>query len=57
MAKEVLLNAKMRRTGICGATESLLIDLDVADKLLPELIDSLGCAGLRDAGRREGSGN
>jgi len=46
MAKEVLLNAKLRRTGICGATESLLIDLDIADKLLPELIEALlaeGC--------------
>ena len=30
MAREVLLNAKLRRTGICGATESLLIDAEVA---------------------------
>ena len=45
MAKEILLNAKLRRTGICGATESLLIDQSAADKLLPELIKSLFAAG------------
>lgn len=45
MAKEVLLNAKMRRTGICGATESLLIDFDAVDKFLPELIEILITAG------------
>lgn len=41
MAKEVLLNAKMRRTGICGATESVLIDTDAAERLLPVLIETL----------------
>lgn len=45
MAKEVLLNAKMRRTGICGATESVLIDSSVAPKLLPDLLESLIAAG------------
>ena len=45
MAKKVTLNAKMRRTGICGATESLLIDSDAADKILPELIENLLTAG------------
>ena len=45
MAKEVLLNAKMRRTGICGATESVLIDFDAVDKFLPELIETLITAG------------
>lgn len=45
MAKDVLLNAKMRRTGICGATESLLIDFEAAEKLLPELIETLITAG------------
>ena len=45
MAKEITLNAKMRRTGICGATESLLVDSDAADKLLPEIIESLIAAG------------
>lgn len=45
MAKEVTLNAKMRRTGICGATESLLIDFDAVEKLLPGLIETLITAG------------
>lgn len=41
MAKSVLLNAKMRRVGICGATESLLIDAQIADRFLPILVDAL----------------
>jgi len=44
MAVEVLLNAKMRRTGICGATESLLIDEAVAARLLPSLAEALAKA-------------
>ncbi|WP_408869504.1 glutamate-5-semialdehyde dehydrogenase [Commensalibacter communis] len=45
-ARKVLVNAKMRRTGICGATETLLIDQAIADELLLILIDDLqklGC--------------
>jgi len=45
MAREVVVNAKMRRTGICGAAETLLVDRAVAESLLP----SVGAA-LRDAG-------
>jgi glutamate-5-semialdehyde dehydrogenase len=45
MAVAVALNAKMRRTGICGAAETLLVDAAAADKLLPPL-----GAALRDAG-------
>ncbi len=45
LAKAVLLNAKMRRTGICGATETLLIDHAARETLLPELIDALISAG------------
>lgn len=46
MARAVLANAKMRRTGVCGATETLLIDAAIAPALLPALIAdlrSLGC--------------
>ena len=43
MARDLALNAKMRRTGICGATETLLIDRAFADPR-PVL------AGLADAG-------
>jgi glutamate-5-semialdehyde dehydrogenase len=44
MARDVLLNAKMRRTGICGATESVVIDR-AALPLLPMLTDTLTEAG------------
>jgi glutamate-5-semialdehyde dehydrogenase len=45
-ARKILLNAKMRRVGICGATESLLIDKKIAPQIIPILIDdltNLGC--------------
>lgn len=40
-ALEVVRNAKLRRTGICGATESLLIDRDVVNTLLPALVEAM----------------
>lgn len=46
MAQEVVLNAKMRRTGICGAAETLLVDAACADTHLAPLIAALidsGC--------------
>lgn len=45
MAREIVLNAKMRRTGICGATETVLIDRDVAGDLLGLIVDDLTNAG------------
>ncbi len=45
MAKEIVLNAKMRRPGICGATETLLIDCSVAPNFLPTICDALAEAG------------
>jgi glutamate-5-semialdehyde dehydrogenase len=44
MARTIALNAKLRRTGICGATETLLIDRAYADPapILAALIDA-GC--------------
>ena len=44
MARDVTLNAKMRRTGICGATETLLIDKDFpgAAAVVGALLDA-GC--------------
>jgi len=44
MAHDIALNAKMRRTGICGATETLLIDRGFADPapILATLVDA-GC--------------
>src|SRR5690606_6561301 len=52
MAREVVLNAKLRRTGICGAAETLLVDRD-AGELLPMLLAALaegGCEVRGDAG-------
>jgi glutamate-5-semialdehyde dehydrogenase len=45
MAIDIIQNAKMRRTGICGATESLLIDRSRAPELLPGIINALSLAG------------
>jgi len=41
MAKNIVLNAKMRRTGVCGAAETLLIDRAAAATHLKPLIDML----------------
>ncbi len=46
MAKEIVVNAKMRRTGICGAVETILVDsAAVGTHLLPLLmaLESAGC--------------
>jgi glutamate-5-semialdehyde dehydrogenase len=55
MARRVLLDAKLRRTGVCGATETLLIDAAIAPALLPLLVADLaakGCAFRADARAR-----
>ncbi len=44
-ARSITLNAKMRRTGICGAAETLLIDKVVADDLLGSIAADLIEAG------------
>lgn len=45
MARDIVVNAKMRRTSVCGAAETLLIDGAVADSLLPSLAQDLTAAG------------
>ena len=45
MAKSILLNAKMRRTGVCGAAETLLVDRAVAPTHLEPLVTMLLDAG------------
>jgi glutamate-5-semialdehyde dehydrogenase len=45
MARQVTLNAKMRRTGICGAAENLLIDRSIAAAQLTGIVDDLAAAG------------
>ena len=41
IAHDVLVNAKMRRPGICGATETLLIDKEIIKTHLPKIIKKL----------------
>jgi glutamate-5-semialdehyde dehydrogenase len=45
MAKTIVLNAKMRRTGVCGAAETLLVDRAAAATHLKPLVDMLIGAG------------
>src|SRR5690606_35829674 len=55
MAAAVVLNAKMRRVSVCGATETLLVDRAGASRLLPEVAAVLresGCALRGDAESR-----
>jgi glutamate-5-semialdehyde dehydrogenase len=56
MARRIVANAKMRRTGICGATETLLIDRAIAPALLPAIVTDLrelGCDFRADAAARD----
>jgi len=55
MARSVVANAKMRRTGVCGATETLLIDRAAAPAMLPPIVKDLrdlGCDFRADAASR-----
>ncbi len=45
MARDITLNAKMRRTSVCGAMETLLVDRRAADSHLPALVGDLLDAG------------
>jgi len=53
MAKKIVLNAKMRRTGVCGAAETLLIDRAAAARLLKPLVMMLLDAGCEIRGDKE----
>jgi glutamate-5-semialdehyde dehydrogenase len=44
-ARAIVLNAKMRRVSICGATETLLVDRKVAATVLPPILADLRAAG------------
>jgi glutamate-5-semialdehyde dehydrogenase len=55
MAKEIVLNAKMRRTGVCGSAETILIDRAAAKTNLAPIIRTLidsGCEVRGDAEAR-----
>ena len=45
MAKEIVVNAKMRRTGVCGAAETLLIDSAAIGTHLMPILQELTAAG------------
>ena len=45
MAVEIVLNAKLRRTSVCGATETLLVDRGASAQVLPTLVAGLLAAG------------
>jgi glutamate-5-semialdehyde dehydrogenase len=53
MAREIVLNAKMRRTGVCGSAETILIDRAAANKNLKPIIRTLIDAGCEVRGDAE----
>ena len=53
MAVAVTVNAKLRRTGICGATETLLVDRTAAARLLPPVLEALISGGCEIRGDAE----
>ena len=52
-AKDILINAKMRRPGICGAAETLLIDKNSDQTFLPLLLSALKDSGCEIRGCQE----
>jgi glutamate-5-semialdehyde dehydrogenase len=52
-ARRIVVNAKMRRTGVCGATETLLVDRAVAATHLPPILADLHAAGCEIRGDAE----
>ncbi|WP_375548747.1 glutamate-5-semialdehyde dehydrogenase [Oceanicaulis alexandrii] len=53
-AAAIVKNAKLRRTGVCGATESLVVDRSIAKDFLPMALDALGDCEVRgEADARE----
>ncbi len=56
MAKEIVLNAKMRRTGVCGSAETILIDRAAADRNLKAIIRALIDAGCEVRGDTDAQG-
>ena len=53
ITKKIILNAKMRRTGICGAAETILIDKKIAPLIVSKLADELERAGCEIRGDHE----
>ncbi len=53
MARRITVNAKLRRTGICGATETLLIDEKAVETHLAPILDDLIAGGCEIRGDEE----
>ena len=41
-AVAIIRNAKLRRTGVCGATESIVVDRVIAEQVVPKLAEAMG---------------
>jgi glutamate-5-semialdehyde dehydrogenase len=52
MARDIVVNAKMRRTGVCGSAETLLVDAEGGPMLAAPLLDALFAAGCAVRGDR-----
>ncbi|MBU4555880.1 MAG: glutamate-5-semialdehyde dehydrogenase [Actinobacteria bacterium] len=46
MARKIVINAKVQRPGVCNAAESLLVDEDVYERVLPAILKELESAGV-----------
>ncbi|THD47234.1 MAG: glutamate-5-semialdehyde dehydrogenase [Bradyrhizobium sp.] len=58
-ALKIVVNSKMRRTGVCGAAETLLVDREAAPTMLKPLVEALiaaGCAVRGDEATRAVNG-
>ena len=55
-AARIALNAKMRRTGVCGATETLLIDRALSPPMLAPIVEALADAGCEIRGDASSAG-
>jgi glutamate-5-semialdehyde dehydrogenase len=53
MAEEVVFNAKVQRPSVCNAAEKLLIQKDIAPRILPRIADRLRSAGVEIRGDRK----
>jgi glutamate-5-semialdehyde dehydrogenase len=46
-AREIVLNAKLQRPGVCNAAETLLVHADIAEQFLPTALAELSEAGVK----------
>ncbi len=50
MARNIVVNAKTHRPGVCNAAETVLIHQEIAESFLPQLVDALNAAGVEIRG-------